>query len=120
MVTELTKDFPGLKSSVIRDDVGRRPTMMPFEVSEDADIVHAVSGAYEKVRGVKQSLGPKPPYCYYGTDAAHLLHRGEMEGIVCGPGGKYNTMPNERVDISDYLDAIRIYLLTILTVCGRV
>jgi acetylornithine deacetylase len=41
-----------------------------------------------------------------------------MPGIVCGPGGRYNTMPDERVDIADYLDAIRIYLLTILDVCG--
>ena len=27
-------------------------------------------------------------------------------------------MPDERVDIPDYLDMIRIYLLTILDVCG--
>ncbi|MEC7029517.1 MAG: M20 family peptidase, partial [Pseudomonadota bacterium] len=40
-----------------------------------------------------------------------------MPGIVCGPGGRYNTMPDERVDIVDYLDAIRIYLMTILDVC---
>ena len=55
---------------------------------------------------------------FYGTDAAHLRHRAGMPGIVCGPGGRYNTMPDERVDIPDYLDAIRIYLLTILDVCG--
>ena len=40
-----------------------------------------------------------------------------MEGIVCGPGGRYNTMPDERVDVADYLDMIRIYLLTILEIC---
>jgi acetylornithine deacetylase/succinyl-diaminopimelate desuccinylase-like protein len=39
-------------------------------------------------------------------------------GVVCGPGGRYNTMPDERVDIPDYLDMIRIYLLTILEICG--
>ena len=32
-----------------------------------------------------------------------------MEGVVCGPGGRYNTMPDERVDIADFIDAIRIY-----------
>jgi acetylornithine deacetylase len=40
-----------------------------------------------------------------------------MEGIVCGPGGRYNTMPDERVDVPDYLDMIRIYLLAILDIC---
>lgn len=34
-------------------------------------------------------------------------------------GGRYNTMPDERVDIADYLDMIRIYLLTILEICER-
>ena len=41
-----------------------------------------------------------------------------MEGIVCGPGGRYNTMPDERVDRSDYLDMIRIYLLATVEICG--
>ena len=49
--------------------------------------------------------------------AAHLLHRAKMEGIVCGPGGRYNTMPDERVDIPDYLDMIRVYMLAMLDIC---
>ena len=40
-----------------------------------------------------------------------------MQGIVCGPGGRYNTMPDERVDIADYLDMIRIYMLCIIDIC---
>lgn len=40
-----------------------------------------------------------------------------MEGVVCGPGGRYNTMPDERVDIADYLDMIKIYMLCILDIC---
>lgn len=40
-----------------------------------------------------------------------------MQGVVCGPGGRYNTTPNERVDIADYLDMVRIYLLTMLEIC---
>ena len=40
-----------------------------------------------------------------------------MEGIVCGPGGRYNTMPDERVEIRDFLDMVRIYILTILDIC---
>ena len=40
-----------------------------------------------------------------------------MPGVVCGPGGRYNTMPDERVDIDDFLDMVRIYMLTILEIC---
>lgn len=76
-----------------------------------------VQRAYRTVRGTEQPLGPTPPYCFYGTDAAHLLHRAHMEGIVCGPGGRYNTMPDERVDVPDYLDMIRIYMLAMLEIC---
>jgi acetylornithine deacetylase len=54
---------------------------------------------------------------YYGTDAGHFYAKLGMEGIVCGPGGRYNTMPDERVDIVDYLDMIRIYMLCILAIC---
>jgi acetylornithine deacetylase len=58
-----------------------------------------------------------PPPGYYGTDAGHLLETGKMEGIVCGPGGRYNTMPDERVEIPDFMDAVRIYLLAMLDIC---
>jgi acetylornithine deacetylase len=62
------------------------------------------------------SLGA--PACHFWTDAAHFLRIAGMDGVVCGPGGRYNTMPDERVDIPDYLDMVRIAILTILNVCA--
>jgi acetylornithine deacetylase len=117
----LEREFPGLKASVMRQKQGsvQRATMLPFEVSRTSPIVKAVSGAYRKVRGSDQPLGPVAPYCFYGTDAAHFQHRAGMEGIVCGPGGRYNTMPDEKVDIPDYLDIVKIYMLSMLEICGR-
>ena len=88
-----------------------------FEVAKDAPIVRALNAAYERVRGAPQPTGALTPPGFYGTDAGHLYAELKMEGVVCGPGGRYNTMPDERVDIPDYLDMIRIYLLTILDVC---
>jgi acetylornithine deacetylase len=117
LLQDLEAEMPGLRTTVAKQFAGERPSMLPFEIARDARVVKAVSGAFAAVRGTAQPLGPVKPYCYYGTDAAHLLHRAGMPGIVCGPGGRYNTMPDERVDIADYLDAIRIYLLTILDVC---
>jgi acetylornithine deacetylase len=113
----LEREHPGLKAAVANANAEARPSMLPFEVKRDSTIVAAVTRAYRAVRGTEQPLGAVRPYCFYGTDAAHLLHRAKMEGIVCGPGGRYNTMPDERVDVPDYLDMIRMYMLTMLEIC---
>jgi acetylornithine deacetylase len=117
MLDDVERAYPGLSATVARASAPQRPTMLPFEVPREARIVDVVGRAYRTVRGADQPLGPTPPYCFYGTDAAHLSHRAHMEGIVCGPGGRYNTMPDERVDVPDYLDMIRIYLLAMLEIC---
>jgi acetylornithine deacetylase len=88
--------------------------MSGFEVSRDSPVVKAVNRAYRDVRGVDQPTGAITPPGFYGTDAAHHYQRAGMAGIVCGPGGRYNTMPDERVDIPDFLDAVRFYLLAML------
>ena len=41
-----------------------------------------------------------------------------MEGIVCGPGGKYNTMPDERVELPQFRAATRMYTLTAQAICS--
>ncbi len=117
LLTELKAEMPGLETTVVKQHAGERPSMLPFEVDKGARIAQVVRGAFQQVRGVEQTQGPVAPYCFYGTDAAHLKHRGAMPGIVCGPGGRYNTMPDERVDVVDYLDMIRIYMLAILDIC---
>jgi acetylornithine deacetylase len=91
--------------------------MPAFQVAKDARIVKTINAAYQAVRGVPQPTGAILPPGFYGTDAGHFYASLGMEGIVCGPGGRYNTMPDERVDIVDYLDMIRIYMLCILDIC---
>ncbi len=108
---------PGLRATLTPEHEVGRPMMPSFEVARDSRIVQAVNRAYQTVRGEAQPTGAVTPPGYYGTDAAHLYRSAAMQGVVCGPGGRYNTMPDERVDVSDYLDAIRVYLLTILEVC---
>jgi acetylornithine deacetylase len=114
----LAARFPGLRATLTPEHQMGRPAMPPFEVARGSRIVQAINGAYRTVRGVEQPTGAITPPGYYGTDAAHLSREGGMQGIVCGPGGRYNTMPDERVDIPDYLDMVRIYLLTMLEICG--
>ena len=117
----LESEFPGLRATVKagHSETGY-PAMRPFEVNRGARIVTATTTAYRRLRGEDQAIGAIPPPCFYGTDAAHFQHMTGMEGIVCGPGGKYNTMPDERVELRDYLDAVRLYLMLIADICGPV
>jgi acetylornithine deacetylase len=113
----LEERWPGLRTEVRIDAADGQPRMPAFEVPKDARIVTALNAAYRAVRGEPQPTGPITPPGFFGTDAGHLFARGGMEGVVCGPGGKFNTMPDERVDIPDYLDMIRIYLMTMCDIC---
>jgi len=108
---------PGLKAEVRVEAREDRPIMPAFEVAKDSPIVIALNAAYKAVRGTDQPTGAITPPGFFGTDAGHLFKHGGMTGVVCGPGGRYNTMPDERVDIADYLDCIRIYLLTLCHIC---
>ncbi|SOH92212.1 acetylornithine deacetylase [Monaibacterium marinum] len=118
LLRALELEYPGLKWSVDSYDQRKgKPQMPPFEVSRDATIVKAVNKAYEAVRGAPQPTGPIAPSCFYGTDAAHLAAAG-IEGVVCGPGGEFNTMPDERVRLTQFIDCVKVYILTIAEICG--
>ena len=113
----LTARFPGLQASIRVEQKEGHRAMPAFKVPREARIVRAVNAAYARVRGEAQPTGALRPPGFYGTDAGHFYAELGLEGVVCGPGGRYNTMPDERVDIADYLDMIRIYILAILDIC---
>lgn len=114
---ELEARFPGLRASVRPESRNGRPTMPAFRVDRNARIVRSLNAAYKAVRGEDQPTGPITPPGFYGTDAGHFYAELGMEGVVCGPGGRYNTMPDERVDIADFLDMVRIYMMVIADIC---
>lgn len=116
LLDQLCERFPGLQAILINDS-HNQPLMPPFEVSHDSLIVKVINDAYQQVRGEPQPTGIITPPAYFGTDAAHFYQRLGMQGVVCGPGGKFNTMPDERVHKRDYLDMVRVYILAILSVC---
>jgi len=117
VLDEQERRFPGLKATIRTEKREGHMLMPAFEVSKTARIVQTINAAYQEVRGAPQPTGALAPQRYYGTDAGHLYHELGMEGIVCGPGGRYNTMPDERVDIVDYIDMIKIYMLCIFDIC---
>ncbi|KAI5888233.1 Zn-dependent exopeptidase [Schizophyllum commune H4-8] len=107
--------FPELKYEIIPVEAHGMPS---FEVNPGSRIVRSLNTAYAAVRGVAQPTGAIKPICFYGSDAGHLYRKLGMEGVVCGPGGKYNTMPDERVELEDYYDCIRIFVRLIVDICG--
>jgi acetylornithine deacetylase len=94
------------------------PHMGPFEVDPKEPVVQAVKKAHKMVTGEDPLVGDVAPYKYYGTDAAHLQKAG-IKGVVYGCGGKYNTMPDERVELKDLQIAARVYSLALLDLCNR-
>ncbi|MGV9853535.1 M20 family metallopeptidase [Streptomyces sp. NPDC003442] len=108
----------GIAATVEELTDGGHTLNRPFSTDRDNPVVRTVNTAYARLRGTPQPTGAIQPYCFYGSDASLLQHLGGMPGVVCGPGGKYNTMPDERVSVEDYLDAIRLYALTITGMCG--
>jgi acetylornithine deacetylase len=117
LIARLAADDPDLVADVQLNQSGQRMLMGPFEVAPDADIVQTVVAAHREVTGAAPKIGAVAPYKFYGTDAAHLAGAG-MVGLVYGPGGKYNTMPDERVELRDLFAAARVYARVIVETCA--
>lgn len=106
---------PGLSFKVRKED---KPGMPAFEVSPNSRVVWALNAAYSGFRREPQPTGALQPTCFYGSYSGHLYEKLGMEGIVCGPGGKYNTRPDEKVDIVDFLDYVKMFVRLIVEICG--
>lgn len=117
MLDALVLEFPGLQTSLSSHDVRKnKPQMPPFEVAKNAKIVQVINRAHMAVCGTTQPTGAIRPSSFFGTDAAHLAAAG-MEGIVCGPGGEFNTMPDERVRKTQFLNCVKMYIHAICEIC---
>jgi len=117
MLDALKLEYPGLQTHLASHDVRKdKPQMPPFEVANDARIVGVMNRAHQNVRGQVQPTGAIRPPSFFGTDAAHLAAAG-MEGIVCGPGGEFNTMPDERVRRTQFVDCVKMYIHAICDIC---
>ncbi|GAB3049885.1 M20 family metallopeptidase [Sediminivirga luteola] len=110
--------IPGLHVEVLwLDEIQKRPYFPPFEAHTDSLLVRTLNQEWADLRGASQPTGLLFPSSFFGSDAAHLAATG-MPGVVCGPGGQFNTMPDERVAVDDYLDAIQLYKRVIVRLCG--
>lgn len=92
--------------------------MPPFSVADDAHPVMSLAAAHRNVTGQAPQIGAHVPTKFFGSDAAHLAAAG-MTGFLYGPGGEFNTMPDERVAIDEMLVASRVYARTVVDLIGR-
>ncbi|MFB5675897.1 M20 family metallopeptidase [Paenibacillus terreus] len=93
------------------------PVMGSFEIDENEAVVQVMRAAHERITGAKPRVGDVAPYKFYGTDAAHLQKAG-IKGVIYGCGGKYNTMPDERVELKDLKTCARVYAASIVEICN--
>lgn len=91
--------------------------MPPFHVAHDAAPVIAVQNAHKAVTGEEPKIGMHTPARFFGSDAAHLASAG-MVGLLYGPGGRFNTMPDERVSIAEMETASKVYAAAVLDITG--
>lgn len=91
--------------------------MPPFKVAHEAAPVRAVARAHQEVTGQAPLVGMHTPARFFGSDAAHLAAAG-MTGLLYGPGGRYNTMPDERVAVDEIATASKVYAATVAELIG--
>src|SRR5580658_5471553 len=80
VLADLERRVPGLQTRLVAQETGS-PLMPAFEVSRDSRIVHAINGAYRRVRDTPQPTGAITPPGFYGTDAGHLYGAAGMQGV---------------------------------------
>ena len=113
----LSKADPRVKAEIAPPAASNTNRTDAFEIDPNAPIVQIVRDAHRRVMGRDPQIGAVAPYRYYGTDAPFLAAVGS-QGVVCGVGGKFNTMPDEKVELRDFYGGTRIYASAAAAVCA--
>ena len=87
------------------------PIMPPIKTNLSKNTINLINQSNKLIKNSNSIIGQILPYSLYGTDAGHIVNKLKIPGFVMGSGGKYNTQPDERVLLNDYIDNIRLYCL---------
>ena len=87
------------------------PIMPPIKTNLTQNTINLINKSNKLIKNSNSIIGQILPYSLYGTDAGHIVNKLKIPGFVMGSGGKYNTQPDERVLLDDYIDNIRLYCL---------
>lgn len=115
---EIRDILDGLKASDPEMDysievISDRPV---FDIPEDSDIIRACCAAYEEVTGQPAELLRR----HGGSDAATIFGHNGILMPNWGAGDEYNegTKPNEKISITNYLQSVEYYILTLVKLMG--
>lgn len=89
----------------------------PFEVPRHSPIVATMTAAHREVFGEAPQVGALAPTKYAGADSAHM-HAAGIPGVMYGPGGKFLSVPDERVEIEAIVKASQVYALALSRIWG--
>jgi acetylornithine deacetylase len=107
---------PRLRAEVELVDRTRHLFMPPFYVPPKAEVVQATARAHRTVIGGEPEWGGVTRFA--GSDAAHLWNAG-IPGLLYGPGGRFLSRPDEKVEVRDIVAAARVYALVAADLCSR-
>ncbi|MGD9903631.1 MAG: M20 family metallopeptidase [Vicinamibacterales bacterium] len=113
----LAREHPEVKAEIAPPAASNTNRTDAFEIAKDAPFVQLMARAHRRVLMRDPEIGAVAPYRYYGTDAPFLAATG-AQGVVCGVGGKYNTMPDEKVELTDFHGGTRLYAAVAAEVCA--
>jgi acetylornithine deacetylase len=116
VLARLAAEDPDLRAEV--EVVREHIYFPPFEVPLDSPVVQTVVAAHREVVGEAPRVGALTPQKYAGADSAHMFQAG-IPGVLYGPGGKFLSVPDERVEVEQVVCASRVFALTIARVWER-
>lgn len=87
------------------------PIMPPIKTKLSSQTLELITDTNQIIKKENPRIGQFSPYSLYGTDAGHIVNKLNIPGFVMGSGGKYNTQPDERVSLEDYINNIKLYCL---------
>jgi acetylornithine deacetylase len=116
LIDELHREDPTFVAE-LRMVEENRIFMPPFKVDHQARPVRVLEEAHHQISGAPAKVGMYTPAKFFGSDAAHLAAAG-MTGVLYGPGGRFNTMPDERVAIDEIEIASKVYAAAVVNLTG--
>lgn len=112
MVERLKKEDPELNISVDYIEDWLKGPRLPSELSESDPFVEIVKSAIKKIKGSDRGVWGAP----YWTDAA-IFNEAHIKALSCGPGKEPYVWSGEYVEVAEYMDAIKTYMLIIKEIC---
>ncbi len=115
IIDELQQNDPDFKA-VIRRMPNNMLTLdhLPLETPEDHPIACTIKDAIRTVIQREPEITKKRGW----TDAALLSNFGGIPAVVYGPGSiSYSHSKNEKIKISELVDGVKIYFLSMLSFC---